>query len=71
MGGKKHREGGKIVILSTSTSTQIPTQKPKNNQNNISKQNSKQAIRQGKVEKNGKMFANPVFITSGRIKNLF
>ena len=53
---------GKIVILSTSTSTQIPNHKT-SKKNDISKQHSKQATRQGEVQKNYKMFANPVFIT--------
>ena len=49
---KKNREGegggGKIVILSTSTSTQIPKHKT-SKENDISKQHSKLAIRQGKL----------------------
>ena len=59
----------KIAILSTSTCTQIPNHKTgekkkqkKPKKNDISKQHSKQAIRQGKLRK---MFANPVFITPG------
>ena len=42
--------GGKIVILSTFTSTQIPNQKT-SQKNDITKQLSKQAIRQGKLRK--------------------
>ena len=34
-------EGGKIVILSTSTSTQIPNHKTSKKKNHISKQHSK------------------------------
>ena len=41
---------GKIVILSTSTSTEIPNHKT-SKKNDISKQQSKQAIRQGKLRK--------------------
>ena len=41
---------GKIVILSTSTSTQIPNHKTSKN-NYICKQHSKQDIRQGKLRK--------------------
>ena len=67
-GGRKDGGGGggKIVILATSTSTQIPKHKT-SKKNDISKQHSKQAIRR-EVEKNYKMFANPVFITPGRYK---
>ena len=44
--------GGKIVILSTSTSTQIPNHKTsKKKKKDISKQHSKEAIRQGKLRK--------------------
>ena len=44
--------GGKIVILSTSTSTKIPNHKTsKQEKKNIGKQHSKQAIRQGKLRK--------------------
>ena len=46
--------GVKIVILSASTSTQIPNHK------------TSQKRTTGKVEKNYKMFANPVFTTPGR-----
>ena len=60
--------GGKIVIMSTSTSTEIPKHKTSQKQYDISKQHSKQAIRQGKLRKNYKMFASPVFITPGRLK---
>ena len=64
-GGRGGGEGrGKIVILSTSTSTQIPNTKQAK-KNYIWKQHSKQDIRQ-EVEKNYKMFADPVFITPGR-----
>ena len=51
---KKNREGGaKIVILSTSTSTQIPDHKTskQQQQKDISEQHSKQGIRQGKLRK--------------------
>ena len=55
---KKKSEGGRggeIVILSTSTCTQIPnhktSQKEKKKKNDISKQRSKQANRQGKLRK--------------------
>ena len=61
--------GGKIVILSTSTSTQIPSHKrSKQKKNDISKQHSKHmsSYKTGEVAKNYKMFANPVFITPGR-----
>ena len=69
--GKKIRRGGdKIVILSNSTSTQIPYHKT-SKKNDISKKHSKQAIKQGKLRKNYKMFANPVFITPGRYIFLF
>ena len=47
---KVGREGwreGQIVILSTSTSAQIPNHKTSKKQNEISKQHSKQTIRQG------------------------
>ena len=48
-------EGGKIEILSTSTSTQIPnyktSKKEKTKQNDINKQHSKQTIRLGKLRK--------------------
>ena len=46
--------GGEIVILSTSTSTQIPNYKtspPPPGKKVQSKQHSKQAIRQGKLRK--------------------
>ena len=46
------REGGEIVILSTSTSTQIPNYKTSPPGKKVqSKQHSKQAIRQGKLRK--------------------
>ena len=50
---KKGREGGgnKIVILSTSTSTQIPNHQTSKKKNDISKQNCKQAFRKGKLSK--------------------
>ena len=60
MGREKNTEAGagggdKIVTLSNSTSTQIPNQKTSKNKktknNDISKQHSKQAIRQGKLRK--------------------
>ena len=44
---KKGGRGGKIVILFTSTFTQISNHKTSKNKNDISKQHSKQAIRQG------------------------
>ena len=50
---KKKKQGGevsKVVILSTSTSTQIPNHKT-SQKNDISKQRSKQAVRQGKLRK--------------------
>ena len=58
MGREKKEDGGvgggvKIVILSASTSTQIPNHK------------TSQKRTTGKVEKNYKMFANPVFTTPG------
>ena len=44
--------GGEIVILSTSTSTQIPNYKTSPPRKKVqSKQHSKQAIRQGKLRK--------------------
>ena len=51
-GGRKDGGGGegKIVILATSTSTQIPNHKT-SKKNDMSKQHSKQAIRQGKLRK--------------------
>ena len=45
------REGGKIVILFSSTSTQISNHKTSKHKNDISKQHSKQAIRRGSWEK--------------------
>ena len=55
--------GGKRVILSTSTSTQIPNHKT-SEKNDISKQHSNHmhmsSYYTGEVEKNYKMFANPV-----------
>ena len=51
VGKKKGGGGDKIVILSTSTSTQIPNHKTSKNKNDISKQHSKQAITQGKLRK--------------------
>ena len=42
--------GGLIVILSTSTSTQIPNHKTSKT-NDISKQQSKQTVRKGKLSK--------------------
>ena len=44
------RGGGVIVILSTSSSTQIPNHKTSKT-NDISKQQSKQTIRKGKLSK--------------------
>ena len=57
--GKEKKQGAgkggvKIVILSTSTSTQIPNHKiskKRKKKNDVSKQHSKQAIRQGSWEK--------------------
>ena len=43
--------GGKIVILSTATSPKIPNHKTTPKKYGISKQHSKQAIRQGKLRK--------------------
>ena len=61
-------EGGvKIVILSTSTSTQIPNHKiskKKGGKNDVSKQHSKQAIRQGELRKITKCLLTR-FITLG------
>ena len=72
MGREKIRRGeggGKIVILSNSTlHKSLTTEQEK--KNDISKQHSKQAIRQGTLRKNYKMFANPVFITPGRYVHL-
>ena len=52
VGREKNRGGGgKIVILSTSTSTQIPNYKTSKKKNDISKQHSKQATRQEKFRK--------------------
>ena len=42
--------GGLIVILSTSTTTQIPNHKTSKT-NDISKQQSKQTVRKGKLSK--------------------
>ena len=53
-------------ILSTATFTQIPNHKTtKKEKNDISKQYSKQG-KTGEVERNFKMFDNPVFINPGR-----
>ena len=48
----------KIVILSTSTSTQIPNEKTSKKKNDINKQHSKQANRQGKLRKFTKCLLN-------------
>ena len=68
IGRKRGGGGGNIVILSTSTSTQIPNQKM-TKKSDISKQHSEEALKQGKLRKIYKMFANPVFITPGRNKS--
>ena len=64
----RERGGGNIVIPSTSTSTQIPNQKM-TKKSDISKQHSKEALKQGKLRIIYKMFANPVFVTPGRNKS--
>ena len=51
---KKNWEGGgeaKIVILSTSTSGQIPYHKTSKQKNDVSKQHNEQAVGQGKLRK--------------------
>ena len=48
---KGREEGGKIVILSTSTPTQTPNHKTSKKRNDTSKQHNKQAIRQRKLRK--------------------
>ena len=55
--GGKGGGGDKIVILSTSTSTQIPNQKTGKKKTHISKQNSKHmsSYWTGEVEKNYKI----------------
>ena len=60
--------GGKIVIQSTSTSTRILSHKTSPKKNDISNQHSehRSSSKTGKVAKNYKMLANPVFITPGR-----
>ena len=59
--------GVKIVILSTSTSTQIPNHKisKKRKKKTTSANNTVNKLLDRGVEKNYKMFANPVFITLG------
>ena len=54
--GKEGGRGGgcKIVILSTCASTQIPNHKTRKKKQDISKQHSKQVIRQGKLRKTTK-----------------
>ena len=54
-------------IPSTATSTQIPNHKTAKKENDISKQDGEQA-KTGKIERNYKMFANPVFINPDRYK---
>ena len=55
--------------MSLATSTKIPNHKTtRNKKNDISKQLNKQA-KSGEVERNYKIFANPVFINPGRIIN--
>ena len=68
---KNWKGAGKIVILSTSTSTQIPNYKTsrKKKKKERSKQHSKQAVLDRGSWKNYKMFANPVFITPCRYLN--
>ena len=74
--GRDKREGGrvgKIVILCTSSSTQIPNHKTNKRKKDESKQHSKQAIRQGKLGKIAKCVLTR-FYNSGRyilIHNLF
>ena len=46
---KKIGRAGKIVILSTLTSTEIPHQKTSKKKTDISKQHSEEAIKQGKL----------------------
>ena len=48
--GREEGRRGKIAILSTYTSTQIPNHKA-SKKNDISKEHSKQAIRWGKLRK--------------------
>ena len=74
MGSNKKHGGGPggedgVVIMSTSTSTQIPNQKTGQKTDISREQRSKQAnIRQEKLWKVTQKvkFADPVFITSGR-----
>ena len=70
--GKEKKQGAgkggvKIVILSTSTSTQIPNHKisKKRKKKTTSANNTVNKLLDRGVEKNYKMFANPVFITLG------
>ena len=57
MGKEKNREagegggGGKIVIIFTSTSPQIPNHKTRKKKHDINKHHTKQAVRQGKLRK--------------------
>ena len=61
--------GGRLDSTSVHIPNSLTTKQAKTN--DISKQQSKQAIRQaGEVEENYKMFANPVFITPGRYSYL-
>ena len=65
--GKKIGRGGKILILSTSTSTQIPNHKTsQKKKDDVSKQHSKQAIRQEKLRKTTKcLLTRFSYITPG------
>ena len=75
--GKKNREGGgggNIVIQSASTSTRIPSHKTsQKKKNDINNQYSKHmsSSKTGKVAKNYKMLANPVFVTPGRYISIY
>ena len=66
--------GGAIIIMSSSTSTEIPRHKTsQKKKSDISKQHSKQAIRKGKSRKITKCLLTPFFITPGinKIYNWF
>ena len=54
------------ISSTVATSTQIPNHKTTKKKSDISKQHSKQA-KTWEVERNYKMFANPVVINPGRI----
>ena len=75
MGGSEQKiTEGRIKIceiLFKASSTQIVNHKTNNKQQQqkTSKQLSKEAIRQGKLRQNYKMFSNPVFIIPGRYNN--